>query len=66
MLSSDSKKDLTCATLRSTALKYIARLTKFIQGSGERLKARGRPPKHYHPLPEKEKELNIKVHSILP
>ena len=27
---------------------------------------RGRPPKHYHPLLEKENELNTKVHSILP
>ena len=40
--------------------------TKFIQCSTERQKARGRPPKHYHPLQEKENEFNIKVHSILP
>ena len=29
---------------------------KFTQCSTEHLKARGRPPKHYHPLPEKEIE----------
>ena len=40
--------------------------TKCTQCSTERQKARGRPPKHYHPLLEKENELNIKVHNILP
>ena len=41
--------------------------TKFTrQCSTERQKARGRPPKHYHPLLEKENELNIKVYSIWP
>ena len=40
--------------------------TKFTQYSTEHQKARGRPPKHYHPLLEKENELNTKVHSILP
>ena len=32
--------------------------TKFITISFERLKAKGRPPKHYHPLLKKEKELS--------
>ena len=39
--------------------------TKFTRRSTERPKARGRPPKHYHPLLEKE-ILHTKVHSILP
>ena len=38
--------------------------TKFTQCSTERQKARGRPPKYYHPLLEKENEQNIKVNSI--
>ena len=40
--------------------------TKFTRCSTERPKVRGRPPKHYHPLLEKENELNTKIHSILP
>ena len=40
--------------------------TKFIECSNERPKTRGRPPKHYHRLLEKENELYTKVHNILP
>ena len=39
---------------------------KFIECSNERRKTRGRPPKHYHPLLEKENEPYTKVHNILP
>lgn len=39
---------------------------KFIECSNEHPKTRGRPPKHYHPLLEKENELYTKVHNILP
>ena len=45
---------------------FVGDSTKFTQCSTVRLKAGGRPPKHHHPLLEKENELNIKVHSILP
>ena len=34
--------------------------------STERPKMRGRPPKHFHPLLEKEKELTAAVKRILP
>jgi hypothetical protein len=40
--------------------------TKFKPVSLERPKLRGRPPKHYHPLLQKEKELSSVVHRILP
>ena len=40
--------------------------TKFIPISLERLKAKGRPPKHYHSLLKKEKELSSIVKKILP
>ena len=40
--------------------------SKFTPVSLERPKKRGRPPKHFHPLLEKEKELNKLVKEILP
>ena len=40
--------------------------TKFILISLERPNTKGRPPKHYHPLLQKEKELASIVRSILP
>ena len=40
--------------------------TKFKPVSAERPKMRGRPPKHFHPLLEKEKELTAAVKRILP
>ena len=40
--------------------------TKFIPISLERPKAKGRSPKHYHPLLKKEKELSSFVKKILP
>lgn len=41
-------------------------VTKFVPVSLERPRTRGRPPKHYHPLPQKEKELSSVVQRILP
>ena len=40
--------------------------SKFREVSAERPKTRGRPPKYYHPLLQKEKALSIAVHKILP
>ena len=40
--------------------------TKFVPVSLEQPKRRGRPTKHYHPLLEKEKQLNKLVKDILP
>jgi len=40
--------------------------SKFIPVQLERPKTRGRPPKHYHPLLQKEKELTSIVQRILP
>ena len=40
--------------------------TKFKPVSAERPRLRGRPPKHFHPLLEKEKELTAAVKRILP
>ncbi len=39
---------------------------KFRSVSLERPKTRGRPPKHYHPLLQKEKEVETVVRRILP
>ena len=39
---------------------------KFTTVSSERPKTRGRPPKHYHPLLQKEKHLESVVRKILP
>ena len=44
----------------------ISHETKFIPISLERPKAKGRPPKHYHPLLKKEKEFSSIVKKILP
>ncbi|PFX12560.1 hypothetical protein AWC38_SpisGene23460 [Stylophora pistillata] len=40
--------------------------TKFTPINTERPKTRGRPPKHYHPLLQKEKQLESVVRKILP
>ena len=39
---------------------------KFVSISSERPKAKGRPPKYYHPLLEKEKLVNNAIKRILP
>ena len=44
----------------------ISDKTKFTPISLERPKAKGRPPKHYHPLLKKEKEFSSIVKAILP
>ena len=41
-------------------------ITKFTPINTERPKTRGRPPKHYHPLLQKEKQLEVVVRKILP
>jgi len=41
-------------------------VTKFRMIEPDRLKCRGRPPKHYHSLVQKEKELESLVRQILP
>ena len=43
----------------------ISDSTKFTEYSNESPKTRGRPPKHYHLLLEKENELYTKLHNIL-
>ena len=40
--------------------------TKFTHVDKHRPKTRGRPPKHYHPLLEREKQLKGKLHKTLP
>ena len=44
----------------------IADTSKFIPVSNERPTTKGRPPKHYHPLLQKEKHLESVVRRILP
>ena len=52
--------------LRLLADASINNATKFRMVDPERPKSRGRPPKHYHPLLQKEKELESLVRRILP
>ena len=52
--------------LRLLADASINNTTKFIMVDSERPKSRGRPPKHYHPLLRKEKEIESLVRRILP
>ncbi|KAK3748690.1 hypothetical protein QZH41_006282 [Actinostola sp. cb2023] len=40
--------------------------SKFVPIDDKRPKQRGRPPKHFHPLLQKEKEIHTVVHQILP
>ena len=52
--------------LRLLADASINNVTKFRIVKPDRPKCRGRPPKHYHPLLQKEKELESLVRRILP
>ena len=52
--------------LRLLADASINNVTKFRTVKPDRPKCRGRPPKHYHPLLQKEKELESLVRRILP
>ena len=52
--------------LRLLSEASINDTTKFISVDPERLKTRGRPPKHYHPLIQNEKDLESTVRRILP
>ena len=52
--------------LRLLADASINDVTKFRMVEPDRPKCRGRPPKHYHPLLQKEKELESPVRRILP
>ena len=52
--------------LRLLADASINNATKFRVVDPERPKSRGRPPKHYHPLLHKEKELESMVRRVLP
>lgn len=40
--------------------------SKFLHVDGKQPKSRGRPPKHFHPLLKKEKDVNTILHEILP
>ena len=51
--------------LRLLSEASINDTTKFISVDPERPKTRGRPPKHYHPLLQKEKDLESTVRRIL-
>ena len=56
-------KDMYVALLKKASIDDN---TKFVPVSLEQPKRRGRPTKHYHPLLEKEKQLNKLVKDILP
>ena len=52
--------------LRLLAESSINNTCKFKLVDPERPTSRGRPPKHYHPLLQKEKELELILRRILP
>ncbi|XP_068742485.1 uncharacterized protein [Montipora capricornis] len=56
-------KDMYVALLKKASIDDN---TKFVPVSLEQPKRRGRPTKHYHPLLEKEKQLNKLVKDTLP
>ena len=52
--------------LRLLRQASIADTSKFTSIDPNRPKTRGRPPKHFHPLLQKEKELKAVLHQVLP
>lgn len=52
--------------LRLLRQASIADTSKFTAIDPDRPKTRGRPPKHFHPLLQKEKELKAVLHQVLP
>ncbi|XP_068716930.1 uncharacterized protein [Montipora capricornis] len=52
--------------LRLLRQASIADISKFTPIFPNRPKTRGRPPKHFHPLLHKEKELKAVLHQVLP
>ena len=52
--------------LRLLSAASIDDITKFSRVNDKRPNLRGRPPKHYHPLLQKEKDVHSILHRILP
>ena len=52
--------------LRLLSAASVDDTMKFARVDDKRPNLRGRPPKHYHPLLQKEKDLNSILHQILP
>ena len=47
-------------------MKHLQKFTKFARVDDKRPNLRGRPPKHFHPLLQKEKDVHSILHQILP
>ena len=54
-----------CEYIRLLSAASIDDTTKFSRVDDKRPNLRGRPPKHYHPLLQKEKDLHSTLHRIL-
>ena len=52
--------------IRLLSAASVDNTSKFAHVDDKRPKMRGRPPKHFHPLLQKEKELHETLHQILP
>ena len=52
--------------IRLLSAASVDNTSKFTHVDDKRPKMRGRPPKHFHPLLQKEKELHETLHQILP
>ena len=55
-----------CEYIRLLSAASIDDATKFSRVDDKRPNLRGRPPKHYHPLLQKEKDVHSILHRILP
>ena len=47
-------------------MKHLQKFTKFARVDDKRPNLRGRPPKHFHPLLPKEKDVHSVLYQILP
>ena len=52
--------------IRLLSAASIDNVTKFARVDDKRPNLRGRPPKHFHPLLQKEKDVHSTLHQILP
>ena len=52
--------------LRLLSASSVNDTTKFAHVDDQHVHLRGRPPKHYHPLLQKEKDVHSILHRILP
>ena len=53
-------------SISDSEMKHLQKFTKFARVDDKRPNLRGRPPKHFHPLLQKEKDVHSVLYQILP